>query len=70
MRPIDRILNREPTPTPSYAVRPFGTTAAEAQAADAAAAENSNGTTTENLTTGTAKTPVIQGELINRGEKF
>jgi hypothetical protein len=68
MRPIDRILGREPTPTQSYAVRPFGTTPADAAAADAAAVSSSGGTTS-NLTTGSAKSPRTDGGILGRGQE-
>lgn len=56
MRPVDRILRREAAPRPRFAVRNFGTTAAEAQATDSAAAAASGpGGTTTNLTTGDSR---------------
>lgn len=57
MRSIDRILRRETAERPSYAVRAFGTTAAEAEATDAAAAAVAgDGGTSPNLTTGGTRT--------------
>jgi hypothetical protein len=67
MRPIDRILGRQVTETASFAVRPYGTTASEAQATDQAATAASSGTTT-NLTTGGSR-PISSGGITNRGEQ-
>lgn len=62
MRAIERVVRgRAPAPDrPLYAVRPFGTTAADAQATDAAASGSGN------LTTGYTRVRDTDGETFNR----
>jgi hypothetical protein len=66
-RPLDRLLRREPTPPPRFAVRRFGTSAAEAAAADQAAADAGDGSA--NLTTGDVRVRDVDDEILNRGDR-
>lgn len=51
-RPVDRLLGRDAPQTTSFGIRPFGTSAAEAEAQTAAAAAAIGAAAGPNMTTG------------------